>query len=77
MSRLGVLGLGVMGVRAVFAYRDNNGAGVAFLIVGLVLIVAAEARGLVVKPAGVKANSTDGMQARVLVLVKGDVRVYP
>jgi len=81
MSRLGVLGLGVMGVGAVFGSRHNNGAGVAFasvcLIVGLVLIVAAEARGLVVKPAGAKANSTDGMQARVQVLVKGEVHVYP
>lgn len=81
MSRLGVLGLGVMGVGAVFGSRHNNGAGVAFasvcLIVGLVLIVAAEARGLVVKPAGAKANSTDGMQAQVQVLVKGEVHVYP
>jgi hypothetical protein len=70
-----------MGLGAVFLYRHNNGAGLAFasvfLIMGLVLIVAAEARGLVWKPAGPKANSTDGMQAPVLVLVKGDVHVYP
>lgn len=81
MSRLGVLGLGVMGVGAVFGSRHNNGAGVAFasacLIVGLVLIVAAEARGLILKPVGAKANSTDGMQARVIVLVKGEIHVYP
>ena len=70
-----------MGVGAVFAYRHNNGAGLVFasvcLIVALVLIVAAEARGLVLKPVGAKANSTDGMQARVLVLVKGEIQAYP
>jgi len=81
MSRLGVLGLGVMGVGAVFGSRHNNGPGVAFasmcLIVGLVLIVAAEARGLILKPVGAKANSTDGMQARVIVLVKGGFKSIP
>jgi hypothetical protein len=70
-----------MGVGAVFACRHNNGAGLVFasvcLIVALVLIVAAEARGLVLKPVGAKANSADGMQARVLVLVKGEIQAYP
>ena len=81
MSRLGLLGLGVVGGGAAFAYLLDNSAGVAFasacLIAGLVLIVASEARGLVSKAAGPKAKSTDGKQARLLVLVKGEVHAYP
>jgi hypothetical protein len=81
MSKLGVLGLGVVGLGAVFVYVHDDAAGVAFasvcLIVGLVLIVASEARGLVSKAGSAKANSTGRQQARILVLVKGEVHAYP
>ena len=81
MSKLWVLGFGVVGVGAVFAFLLDDSAGVAFasvcLIVGLVLMVAAEARGLVSKPVGAKANSTGRKQAQVMVLVKGEAHAYP
>lgn len=74
MSKPGVLGLGVLGAGAVFGFVIGDRAGLAFaavcLIVGLVLVVASEARGLDRKPVGVKEDSADEPTARVLVLVR-------
>jgi len=47
------------------------------LIVGLLVIVASEAQGLISKPGGVNANSTGRKQAQMMTLVKGEVHAYP
>jgi hypothetical protein len=81
MSKLRILGFGVIGLGAVSAYFHGGSGGLFFatvcVIVGLVLTVASEARGLVSKPGGAKANSTGQKQVEVVVLLKGEVHVYP
>ena len=71
-----MIGLGVGS-----AYFHGGSKGILFasvcLIVGLVLMVASEARGLVSKPGGAKANLTGAKQVQIVVLVKGEVHVYP
>ena len=81
MSKSGVLGFGVIGLGAVSVYFYNDAGGVLFasvcLIVGLVLIVASEARGLVSKPGDAKGYSTGRKHVQILVMVKGEVHAYP
>jgi hypothetical protein len=70
-----------MGPGAVFAYLHDSFIGGLLasvcLIVGLTMIVASEAQGLVSKPGSADARSRGRKQARILVLVKGEVHVYP
>ena len=81
MSKLRILGLAVIGLGAVSAYFHGGSWGLLFasacLILGLVLMVASEARGLVSKPGGAKANPGERKQVQIMVLVKGEVHVYP
>lgn len=67
----------MLGVGAAFAYFHDDTAGVAFasvcLTLGLVLIVASEARGLISTPGGAKRNRK---QAPILVLIK-EVHAHP
>ena len=81
MSKLRILGLAVIGLGAVSAYFHGGTGGILFacvcLILGLVLMVASEARGLVSKPGGAKANPGERKQVQIMVLVKGEVHVYP
>jgi hypothetical protein len=81
MSRSGVLGLGLIGLGAVLAYFHDNFSGMLFasvcLIVGLLMIVASEAQGLVSKPRGASSNSTGRKQPQIVVLVKREVHAYP
>ena len=81
MSKLRILGLAVIGLGAVSAYFHGGTGGILFacvcLIVGLVLMVAPEARGLVSKPGGAQANPGERKQVQIMVLVKGEVHVYP
>ena len=81
MSTSGVLGLGLIGLGAVFAYFHDNFTGMLFasvcLIVGLLVIVASEAQGFVSKPRGASSNSTGQKQAQIVALVKGEVHAYP
>jgi len=77
MSKLGVIGCGLIALGALFAYFHDNNQGVLIaslcLIAGLVVIVASEARGLISKTRGARARR----QPQILVLAKGDVHVYP
>jgi len=70
----------VLGLGAVFGYLIGDWWGLAFasvcLIVGLMLVVASEARGLAPKRADTKANSADRTRARVLVQV-GEPHAVP
>jgi hypothetical protein len=81
MSRGGVLGLGLIGLGAVFAYFHETFTGLFFasvcLIVGLLAIVWSEVQGLVSKPRGASLNAAGRKQPQMLVVVKGEVHVYP
>jgi hypothetical protein len=81
MAKSRVFGFGVIGLGAVSVYFHNDGRGVLFasmcLIAGLVMIVASEARGLVSKPRDSKGDLTRRKYVKILVLVKGEVHVYP
>ena len=81
MSKPVVLGFGVIGLGALFIYFHDDPWGMLFasvcLIVGFVLIVASKATGLVSKPGGAKANPAGRRQVQIVVLVKGEVHVYP
>ena len=81
MSTTEVLGLGLIGLGGVFAYFHDTFSGMLFasvcLILGLAMTVASEAQGLISKPRGAHSNSRGQKQARVVVLVKGEVHVYP
>lgn len=81
MSTSGVLGLGLIGLGAAFAYFHDNFTGMffasVFLIVGLLVIVASEVQGLVSKPRGAGPNSTGRKQVQIVVLVKGEVHAFP
>ena len=81
MWKLRIFGFAVIGLGAVSAYLHGGTGGILFacacLIVGLVLMVASEARGLVSKPGGAQANPGERKQVEIMVLVKGEVHVYP
>ena len=81
MSKLQILGLGVIGFGAGSAYLHGGTGGILFasvcLVVGLVLMVASEATSLVLKPGGAKANPSGRQPVQIVVMVKGEVHIYP
>lgn len=81
MSTHWVLGLGLVGLGAVFAYFHDNFTGLLFaslcLIAGLLVIVWSDVQGLVSKPRGARSNSAGRKQPKMIVLVKGEVHAYP